>query len=77
MMVDFRPLDCATHEPLQYLPGFVNQTIYGDRVETGWSFEPYRQSYSSFWSPWAGIDGHNATCQVGTLAAHADNHRIR
>lgn len=71
MMVDFRPLDCATHEPLQFLPGFVNQTIYGDRVETGWSFEPYRQSYSSFWSPWAGIDGHNATCQVRTPTAQS------
>ncbi|KAK9839232.1 hypothetical protein WJX81_002973 [Elliptochloris bilobata] len=64
MMVDFRPLDCATHEPLTYLPGFVNQTLYGDRVESGWSFEPYRQHYSSFWSPWSGVDGHNATCQA-------------
>lgn len=66
MMLDFRPVDCATHETLNFLPGFVNQTLYGDRVESGWSFEPYRQSYSSFWSPWSGVDGHNATCQAGS-----------
>ena len=64
MMLDFRPVDCATQQPLTFLPGFVNQTIYGDRLESGWSFEPYRQSYSSFWSPAAGVDGRNATCQA-------------
>ena len=75
MMLDFRPVDCATHETLSFLPGFVNQTLYGDRVESGWSFEPYQQSYSSFWSPWSGVDGHNATCQArcsgNTSCAHA------
>jgi len=64
MMLDFRPVDCATQQPLTFLPGFANQTIYGDRLESGWSFEPYRQSYSSFWSPAAGVDGRNATCQA-------------
>jgi hypothetical protein len=64
MMLDFRPVDCTTQQPLTFLPGFVNQTIYGDRLESGWSFEPYRQSYSSFWSPAAGVDGRNATCQA-------------
>lgn len=47
----FRPVDCTTKQPLQFDPGFVNQTIYGDRVETGWGWFPYKQNTDTFWSP--------------------------
>jgi len=44
-------VDCASKQPLQFDPGFVNQTIYGDRVETGWGWFPYKQNTDTFWSP--------------------------
>ncbi len=31
--------------------GFTNKTIYGDRVEAGWAWFPYKQSFSNFWAP--------------------------
>lgn len=41
-MMDFRPVDCATRQPFQsFLPGFINETIYGNRVESGWSYNVY------------------------------------
>lgn len=41
-MLNFRPVDCASKQPFrQFLPGFINETIFGDRVETGWSFNVY------------------------------------
>lgn len=41
-MLDFRPVDCYTKQPFaNFLPGYVNETIYGDRVETGWSYNVY------------------------------------
>ncbi|KAK9823593.1 hypothetical protein WJX72_004108 [[Myrmecia] bisecta] len=60
--LEFRPVDCYTHTPLSFLPGFTNSTIYGDRVETGWSWNPYFLHNSEFWRPGAGINGSNATC---------------
>ena len=50
MTTEFRPVDCATHQPLAFNPGFVNQTIYGDRVETGWAWFPYKQDTDNFWA---------------------------
>ena len=46
----FRPVDCASKQPLQFSPGFVNQTIYGERVETGWGWFPYKHNTVTFWS---------------------------
>ncbi len=51
MMTEFRPVNCDTHEPLQFNPGFINSTIYGDRVETGWAWFPYKQNTDNFWLP--------------------------
>ncbi len=39
-----------THEPMTFDPGFVNTTIYGDRVESGWSWFPYSQNTDAFWA---------------------------
>ena len=50
MTTEFRPVDCATHQPLTFTPGFTNQTIYGDRVETGWAWFPYKQETDNFWA---------------------------
>lgn len=51
MMTEFRPVSCDTHEPLQFDPGFINSTLYGDRVETGWAWFPYKQNTDNFWLP--------------------------
>ena len=51
MMTEFRPVSCDTHEPLQFNPGFINSTIYGDKVETGWAWFPYKQNTDNFWLP--------------------------
>jgi len=34
-------VDCYTKVPLDYLPGYINETIYGDNIETGWAWYPY------------------------------------
>ena len=49
MMLDFRPVDCTSHQPLALLPGYISNTVYGDRVETGWAWFPYQQSAAQFW----------------------------
>ena len=36
-----RPVDCYTKVPLDYLPGYINETIYGDNIETGWAWYPF------------------------------------
>ena len=51
MMTEFRPVSCDTHEPLQFDPGFINNTIYGDKAETGWAWFPYKQNTDNFWLP--------------------------
>ncbi len=51
MMTEFRPVSCDTHEPLRFDPGFINNTIYGDKVETGWAWFPYKQNTDNFWLP--------------------------
>jgi hypothetical protein len=51
MTTEFRPVDCVTKQPLHFLPGFTNETVYGDCLEAGWSWFPYKQSFSSFWAP--------------------------
>jgi len=48
-MLDFRPVDCYTKQPFaNFLPGYVNETIYGDRVETGWSYNVYGSDQNQF-----------------------------
>lgn len=42
-------MDCYTHEPLVFVPGFVNSTIYSDQVEAGWTFGPYFVHSADFW----------------------------
>lgn len=42
-------MDCYTHEPLVFVPGFFNSTIYSDQVETGWNFGPYFEHSADFW----------------------------
>ena len=61
MMLDFRPVDCISRQPLALVPGYISNTVYGDRVETGWAWFPYRQSAAQFWQgvrpcPWASED---------------------
>ena len=36
-----RPVDCYTKVPLDYLPGYINETIYGDNIESGWAWYPF------------------------------------
>ena len=55
MMTEFRPVSCDTHEPLNFDPGFINSTIYGDKVETGWAWFPYKQNTDNFWLPVCGF----------------------
>lgn len=47
----FRPVDCYTKQPLTFQPGYVNQTIYGDRAESGWSWSVYKQNTDRFAAP--------------------------
>jgi len=62
-MLDFRPVDCFTKQPFStFLPGYVNETIYGDRVESGWSYNVYASNQNQFWLKGAGVGGSNATC---------------
>lgn len=37
-------------EPLPFLPPVVNSTIYANRPEPGWSWNPYSQRWSYFWA---------------------------
>lgn len=49
MMLNFRPVDCYTKQPFtNFIPGYVNETIYGDRVETGWSYNVYGSDQNQF-----------------------------
>ena len=58
MMTEFRPVSCDTHQPLQFNPGFINSTIYGDKVETGWAWFPYKQNTDNFWLPVNALSVH-------------------
>lgn len=52
MMLDFRPVDCFTQQPFSnFVPAFLNETIYGDRVETGWSYNVYTSDANQFAIP--------------------------
>ena len=51
MMLNFRPVDCATGEPLTFLPGFINQSIYTEAVESGWSYNVYGADDNQFALP--------------------------
>ena len=42
MNLEFRPVDCYTKQPLIYLPGYINETIYSNQVESGWSWNAYQ-----------------------------------
>ncbi|KAK9806098.1 hypothetical protein WJX72_001303 [[Myrmecia] bisecta] len=54
-----------------FLPGYINYTIYGDMVETGWGWSPFYLHSSEFWRKGAGVNGSNATCiNVATKAQY-------
>ena len=42
MNLEFRPVDCFTKQPLVYLPGYINESIYTDQIESGWSWNAYQ-----------------------------------
>ena len=42
MNLEFRPVDCTTKQPLIFLPGYINETIYSDQMESGWSWNAYQ-----------------------------------
>ena len=58
MMLDFRPVDCISRQALALVPGYISNTVYGDRVETGWAWFPYRQSAAQFWQGVRPLPGH-------------------
>lgn len=35
MGIEARPVNCYTKEPLRFLPGVYNKTLYGERPEAG------------------------------------------
>ena len=41
---------------------YVDEQIYGDRVNAGWGYRPFGQQYDNFWAQGAGLNGSNATC---------------
>lgn len=52
MMLNFRPVDCYTKQPFtDFIPGYVNETIFGDRVESGWSNSVYGSDQNQFALP--------------------------
>lgn len=36
-----RPVDCTTKVPLGLVPGYIDETVYVDNIQTGWSWDPY------------------------------------
>lgn len=69
MNLQFRPVDCYTKVPLDYLPGYINETIYGDNIETGWAWYPFPAAPAAnavnnkqLQVQGAGVGGSNATC---------------
>ncbi|KAL3157021.1 hypothetical protein ABBQ38_001272 [Trebouxia sp. C0009 RCD-2024] len=62
MNTEFRPVDCYTKVPLDYLPGFINETIYTDNIESGWAWYPYLQNNKQLTVVGAGVENSNATC---------------
>ena len=77
MTTEFRPVDCATQQPLAFNPGFVNQTIYGDRVETGWAWFPYKQEADNFWAQVGGALLRQTCCAYCYLAGNAHSPPVR
>ena len=39
-----RPEDCYTYQPLIFTPGYINQSIYSNQIESGWSWNAYEQN---------------------------------
>lgn len=67
MMIDFRPVDCATHEPVSYIPGEISRTLYSDMVGTGWAWFAYKtppEDKNNFQvtAGGQGLGGGNAAC---------------
>ena len=44
MNLQVRPVNCYTKQPLIFLPGFINTTIYSNQIEAGWSWNAYQQN---------------------------------
>lgn len=50
---------CCSHSPV---PGFVNETIYSDTIQPGWSWLPYNAKNTVLLAEGQGVNGSNATC---------------
>lgn len=66
MMVDYRPVDCGSYEPIDFLPGSIGDLIYKDGPRTGWAWfaneaSPCCQAASS---PSAGLAGTCFVCNI-------------
>lgn len=46
MTIDYRPVDCGTHTPLKFIPGYVSKYMYMGGVSAGWDWFPYQAAYS-------------------------------
>jgi cullin-associated NEDD8-dissociated protein 1 len=64
MMVNYRPVDCDTKEPLRFDPGYISNDIYTDLPGTGWAFFRTGAVEQDFWvaKAGAGVNGGNAAC---------------
>ncbi|KAK9801963.1 hypothetical protein WJX73_002009 [Symbiochloris irregularis] len=62
MPLEYRPVDCTSKVPLGLLPGYIDETVYVDNIQTGWSWDPYSITNKLLQVPGAGIDSSNATC---------------
>eukprot|EP00884_Botryococcus_braunii_P001907 jgi/Botrbrau1/11717/Bobra.0195s0045.1 len=62
MNVEFRPVDCDTRQPIQYLPGYISKTVYDGGLKPGWRWQPYDVLETKFAAEGAGVNGDAATC---------------
>jgi hypothetical protein len=62
MNVDFRPVDCYTHQPLRLTPGFVSRVIYSSTIEAGWSWQPFKPAEQHLMAAGQGHTGSTAAC---------------
>lgn len=57
-----RPVDCATHEPIDDGKPYISNKIYGDRPQSGWGWATYSEKNSSMIADGEGLGGSAATC---------------
>lgn len=62
MMLEYRPVDCTSREPLNNEELFISSTIYGDRPEAGWGWTAFFEKESTMIAENQGRDNSAATC---------------